>query len=172
MPLRTPNDPNYGAPLLTDLGTILIGSPAINTVLGAVPASAATGKGPVYVQREYDLYRGNFPALLLSAGPQTYSRSSRSTWQGTFTAYADYYDRWDEQGAEMDDIRVAIDLDLERMKANIESNESLQIGVSARTISMYQTMLSPYEGMIKAIAGMTYIYRRLTLSFHKLPYDS
>lgn len=168
MALRTANTPNTDIVVLNAIKAII----APNTAL-AQNSSDGLGLSQIFVQREFDMLNaGIFPAVLLMAGAQTYQRQSRSTFDGTFTAILDYYDRWDQHPDEFDDIRTAIALDLERMKSNIESQDSLATNGIAIAISLLRETLSPYEGIFRDYNTIKLVYRRLTLTFNVLDYDT
>lgn len=165
MPLRTANNPTTDQVVLSAIAQVAPGYPAANTALGLA-------SGPVYVQQEYQmLATGQFPAVLIQAGAQGYSRMSQRTYNGQLTAILDYYDLWAETTRTFDQIRAAIAADLELMKSNLESNDSLTIGSQPLTVSMPHTTLSPYQGIFRTENGVQYIYRRLTCSFWLLDYS-
>lgn len=165
MPLRNPNSPYVDSVVAGALGIVMAGYPSANTQVGI-------NSYPIRYDAAYDTYKGAFPAVLISVAAQHYQRASRSTWQGEVTFFTDYYDRWDQRPDELDTIRANIAADLERMKANVESNESLAQNNTAYAISAYKHELSPYEGYFREVNGMKLIYRRYTVSFFLLPYDS
>lgn len=165
MPLRTPNNPNTDAVTMNALIAILKGYPTANTAAGL-------NSFPFYVQRENDLLNGPMPAILLWPGRQKYTRSGMRQWQGELTVDVDYYDDWTQRPDQLDDIRAAVAADLERMKANVESNESLAQNNTMYAISAHDHELSPYEGVTREEHGRKLIYRRYTVSFHLLPYDA
>lgn len=165
MPLRSPNAIT-DITLLGAFKTVLLGYPSLNTAIGI-------NGNPVYLQHAGDMLSASiFPALLLKTGAQNYERSSRSTWMGQIDLVAEYYDRWDQRPDEFDDIFAALALDLERMKANIESNESLAQNNTAYAASCYRHVLTPYDPILRDEAGMKLVARYYTASFHLLPYDS
>lgn len=168
MPLRSSNNSNTDLVIMGVLKNIL---PA-NTQLAA-GSTSGTGAEQVYIQSKYAMSLGNFPALHLSAGIQTYSKNSLRTYDGTVTIIAEYYDRWDRQDNTIDAIRANIALDLERMKANVETNDSLEWGNQAYAISVPTIMLSPYNGELDTqFPGFTLVYRTMTLVINILPYDA
>lgn len=172
MPLRNPNNPNTDSVLAVAFIAIAVGYPSVNTVIGSVPADV-NGKGPIFYNMAFEeMAFGSFPSALLTVGPQSYQRLSRSNWVGAVTLDLDYFNRWDRQSAQIDTIRASIATDLERIKANIESNESLQQNNTAYTISAYSHTLSPYKGEQLDMDGLTLVTRRYSCSFHILPYDS
>lgn len=171
MPLRSPNNPTTDVVVMNAMVPILLGYPTNNTHLATVPASSS-GLGPVYVQTEYELFLGKFPALLLTAGKQQFRRVSRSTFMGSLVVLCDYYDRWDQNPATLETVRANIAVDLERMKANIESNPTLAQNNTGYTLDNVQLELSDYSAIERTEQGKTYLYRRLTCHFVVLPYDS
>ena len=182
MPLRPPNNPNTDATLLTALAPVVLGlygagglAQAANTQLAV--ASAAQGGDPtgadrVFVQQEYTMMAANrFPCVLLSAGQQSYVRQSRRTFDGQLVVNVDYYATWPESSNTYDTIRANVAADLERIKANIESNDSLTQNGVDYAISTARYTLSPYEGTLKQYGATIYVYRRLSVVFSILPYD-
>jgi hypothetical protein len=163
MPLRTPNALT-DIVVATALKNVLLGYPSTNT-------NAGINGYPVYVEREGDLLKGQFPAILISVGTQDYQRSSRATWMGQAEFTVDYYDRWDQRPDEFDVIFANLALDLERMKANVEDNEALAQNNTMYAVSAYKHVLSPYQGILRDEGGMKLVYRRYTVGFHLLPYD-
>jgi hypothetical protein len=182
MTLRTSNNPNTDAIVLTALVPIVLGlygadgvSQSANTQLAV--ASAAQGGDPtgadrVYVQQEYTMVNNNrFPAVLLSAGQQAYVRQSQRSFDGQMVANVDYYATWPESNNTYDTIRANVAADLERIKSNIESNDSLTQGGQNYTISTVKYTLAPYEGTLKQYGASVFVMRRLAIVFNLLPYD-
>ena len=172
MPLRSPNNAaNTDVQVMSSIKTVCLGIPP-NTAL-ALNSTDGTGLAQTYVQREYDmLNNGVFPAVLIQAGTQGFTRMSNATYAGQFTAVLDYYDRYDETNSEFDDIRAALALDLERMKSNLESNDSLAVGGAAHAVSLLKSTLSPYAGILRDYNGIKLVYRRLMLVYNTLDYDA
>lgn len=180
MPLRTPNNPNTDNAVLNVLAALILndvmaGQPNTQVGLNQQLLSAQKGKpvSLVYIQNKYQMSLGPFPAVHLSTGPQTHRKNSLRTYMGQMTAIIEYYDRWDQQPNTIDAIRAGIAADLERIKANIEDNDSLAYQGQANAISTPQMSLSPYKGEFDAqFEGMLLVYRTLTLSINILPYDA
>lgn len=167
MPLRTSNNPNTDTVIFTVLKNIL----ATNTQL-ATGSLSGTGLEQIYIQNKYQMSLGAFPAIHIEAGPQHYHKNSLRTYMGGLETIIQYYDRWDQQPSSIDTIRANIALDLERVKANIESNDSLSYGGTAYAISVPDMALSPYKGEIDTqFPGLTLVFRELHLTINILPYD-
>lgn len=180
--LRSPNNPVPDATLLTALQPVLLGlygagglPQAANTHLAE--ASSAQGGDPtgadrVFIQQEYTMVAANrFPCVLLSAGQQAYVRQSRRSFDGQLVVNVDYYATWPESSNTYDAIRANVAADLERIKSNIESNDSLTQNGQDYAISTMKYSLSPYEGMLKQYGNTDFIFRRLAVVFSVLPYD-
>lgn len=167
MPLRTGNNPRTDAVILAAMSQVAIGYPSANTTIGINNPTA------VYVQQEYTMLQtASYPALLLQVGAQTYRRYSQKSFAGVATFLIDYYNSWPQNSATYDTIRAAIAADLELIKSNIESNDSLTIGANALTVSLMHSTLSPYAGDIRDWNGVTLVYRRLSLDMNILDYDA
>lgn len=171
MTLRTPNIPLPEPILLSALVPILPTGTAL-----AAGSLSRTGTELCYVEQKYALSQGPFPAVLLSSGPQEYHRNSRSTYTGTFTAYIDYYDRWDSQsGLTIDTIRADILLELERMASNVETylknNEGFAVGGTVYPVGFPSHSIGGYlKGNDPTFPAMIVGTRRLSLTFTILPY--
>ncbi|MDE3097719.1 MAG: hypothetical protein KGK07_17165 [Chloroflexota bacterium] len=183
MPLRTPNNPTTDVVILTALAPVALGLWSAGGVAGSANtqlavASAAqggvtTGADRVYIQTEYQMIVANlFPCVLLSGAQQATVRQSWRAYDGQFVANVDYFDEWPASATTYDAKRAAIAADLERIKANIESNDSLTQNGQYYTISALRFTLSPYEGMLKSYDAITLVYRRLAVVFNVLPYDA
>lgn len=170
--LRNPNNPTTDTKVLAALAQIVPGYPTPNTQL-AIASASQTGAELVYVQTEFAMWQtALFPAVLLSSGPQGYTRKSWRSYDGVLQAFVDYYDVWEQTTRTFDQIRADIAADLERIKANVESNDSLTIGGAAMTVSAPKMSLSPYEGnFFRNEAGREFIYRRLAINFLLLDFD-
>lgn len=180
MALRTANNPTTDVVILGVLASVMLndvttGLPNTQIGLNQSLLSAQRGKpvSLVFIQNKYQMSLGNFPAIHLSAGPQSYRKNSLRTYMGQMTAIIEYYDRWDQQPNTIDAVRAGIAPDLERIKANIEENDSLVYQGQANAISVPQMSLSPYKGEFDfQFEGKVLVYRTLTLSINILPYDA
>lgn len=171
MPLRTANNPNTDLVVMTAIKNVM----APNTQLAATSASGL-GLELIFIQDKYAMMLGmnvNYPiAVNMMSKGQSYHRSSQRTYTGLVDVAIDYYSRWDEQDSTIDAIWASIALDLERIKANIESNDSLMYGQTNYAISVPSLYLTEYEGEYdKTFPGLTLIHRMLTLKVNVLPYD-
>jgi hypothetical protein len=136
MALRAPNNPNTDVIILNVLRNVmhlnLAGQPC--TYLASIDPGgsdpAGTGLNLTYVQNKYKMALGISAAVPyavhLSSGKQEYSKEGAGlrTYIGQFVAICEYCGRWDNQPDSIDAIRSTIAADLERIKANIESNDS------------------------------------------------
>lgn len=186
--LRTPNNPFTDDVILNILRNVMhnnaSGQPC--TYLASIdpgnanatpPLAPLTGLSLTYVQNKYDMVLGmnsQIPyALHLSSGKQPYEKDGARTYEGGLSAIVEYCARWDENPKSIDNIRKTIALDLERIKANIEDNDSLQYGNAATAISVTKFQLSDYEGTLNGkYPGLILVERVLTLGINILPYDA
>ena len=172
--LRNPNNPAPDSQVLAAFKVVVPGFPTPNTRIAASSVSQ-NGSEQIFIQSKFAMFQaGLFPAVLLSAAAQHYTRMSRATYDGALTVNIDYYDNWTTSGLTNDQTLAAIAADLERIKANIEDNDSLTaqtFGNSALVISIPSFSLSPYDGTIHTDAGSQWVWRRLTASLFLLPYD-
>lgn len=179
MPLRSPNNPTTDAVILNVLAQLLPNDPQTgqpNTVIGTNQIPLITQQDPtplMYIESKYKMSLGQFPAVHLSSGGQKYAKNSRSSYVGQYVAIVEYYDRWDKQPNTIDQIRANIAADLERMKANIEDNDSLAYNSLAYATAIPSMTLSEYKGEIdEQFPGLTLVVRTLTLTINILPYDA
>lgn len=171
MPLRTPNNPNTDVVIMGVIKSVL---PA-NTQLAATSLSG-NGSELIFIQDKYAMSLGmnaTYPiAVNIISGNQSYFRASQRTYSGILGIEINYYSRWDEQDNTIDLIWKGIATDLERMKANIESNDSLVYGGANYAISVPSIHLSSYEGEYdRTFPGLTLVYRTMSLTVNALPYD-
>lgn len=173
MPLRSPNNPNRDAVIIAAMKNVINGYPTPNTAL-ALNSTDGTGQSVTYAEREYDMLNtGVFPAVLLSAGVQGYTRQSRITFNGQLVVDVDYYASYTNLTAEMDDLRAFIAADLELMKSNLEANETLVgSGNVALTIAIVHETLSRYKGMLLDYNTLKLVHRVLSVTFNLLDYDA
>ncbi|SRR5258708_4827484 len=170
MPLRTINNPLNEAVLLSALPSII--APNTQLALGSV---SGNGLELIYVLQKYALSIGPFPAVLISSGVQDVHINSARTYTGTHQVIVGYYDRWDRQTLPIDTIRLDIALELERMKANLETylknNRGFTVNSVIYPISIISTRLSGYaKALEKEFPGLSVGCRELTIDFGILPY--
>lgn len=176
--LRIPNNPNVDSIVLGVLRNVLNlnATGQVCTYLAQISTSQ-TGLELVYVQNKYKMALNMTAALPyavhLSSGKQRYGKmGGPKSFGGAFEAIIEYCARWDDQPSSLDTIRATIAADLERMKANLESNESLAFGGQAFAISLPTMQLSDYKGELNAdFPGLTLVERTLSVMVDVLPYD-
>ena len=177
--LRTPNNPTTDDVILNVLRNVMHVnlSGQYCTYLASIDP-AQTGLAQTFVQSKYQMALGMTAAIPyainLSSGRQGYSKPGAGlrTYIGSLVAICEYCGRWDENPASIDSIRATIAADLERIKANLESNDSMAYQGAAYTIAIPSMTLSPYQGTLNAeYAGLTLVERTLTMTFEILPYD-
>jgi hypothetical protein len=176
--LRTPNNPNVDSTVLSVIRSVLnlnaAGQPC--TYLASIDP-AQTGLSLTYVQNKFKMALNMTAALPyavhLSSGKQRYGKiGGPKSFGGAFEAIIEYCARWDDQPSSLDTIRATIAADLERMKANLESNESLAFGGAAYAISLPTLQLSDYKGELNYdFPGLTLVERTLSVMVDMLPYD-
>lgn len=130
--------------------------------------------GPVYIQDEYSLARGRFPALHIQADNQRHTITSANVWEGQLRVIVTYYDRWEQQNMTIDQVRANINADLQVIMSNLQDNSSLVVGNAASSVSLTRVELSPYAGELddkKTVPGLTLVKRTLKLYINLLPYD-
>jgi hypothetical protein len=175
MPLGSPNNPNTDHVILGVLKSLILNDPHSgqpNTILGQNQVSLNTSL--IYIESKYAMSQGPFPALHLSSGHQDYHYAGGPrTYGGVLEAIIEYCDRWDLQASTIDQIRANIASDLERMKANIETNDSLAYQGQNYAISIPRITLSPYMGEFDTqFPGLTLVCRTMSLTINILPYDA
>lgn len=177
--LRQPNNPFPAKVILTIVRSIInlddAGVPC--TYLASVSESQ-TGLELVFVQNKYKMalaMTASQPyAVHLSAGPQRFAKAGGPrAYEGSMQLVLEYCARWDEQQASIDSIRQTEDDDIERMKANLESNDDIVYGGQGYAIATPQIALSPYKGTLNTdIQGLMLVERVMTAQINILPYDA
>ncbi len=169
MPLRSPNTPVPSSTLLAAMRAVI----PPDTRLPSVTTSDPTGLSQVYVRDLYRLSRGAFPAVNLTTGPQTFTLATYRGYEGLISVQVAYYDRWNESPQTIDAIRRALDDDLERIRANLESAQTLVANGQALTVAMPHLTIGPDKAELdQTFPGITMVYRTLTASYVVLPYDA
>ncbi len=142
------------------------------------PLAPLTGLSLTYIQNKYQMALKMTAALPyavhLSSGKQGYSKQGAGlrTYIGSLVCLVTYCGRWDENPASIDSIRATIAADLERIRANLESNDSMAYQGQAYTVSIPSIALSPYEGTLNAtFPGLVLVERTLSMVAEILPYD-
>ena len=158
------NNPTPDSVILAQMKVIIPGYPVQNTVL--LPAN-------IFIQNTdaLQLPTTSFPAMNLKSGRQRYKRIGEE-YDGTLETTATYYDRWDTQNATFDAIWKGICTDLERVAANLQSNDSLTNGGVAYTTSMLEMSFSDYTKEVDTttVPGLTLVKRDLVCTWNVLPF--
>lgn len=177
MALRTPNNPYPMALLLSVLGSCLNQFQGVyNTYLASISPDG-TGAVLTFVQNKFKMSQAMTAAqpyaLHLSGGSQRFSyNGGPRNRDGQVSAIVEFCARWDTQPSSVDAIRATLDADIERMKANIESNDSLELNSMAHIVSIPAIALNDYKGEYDTqFPGLTLIQRVMTLGIQVLPYD-
>ena len=172
MPVRTPNNPIPPAILMAQFKIILPGYPTANTQL-AVASSSGTGVENIYIRDRYGLMStGSYPAVNLRMGAQTRSRISRTTFAATVDVWVEYFDKWDQTTTTLEQISRNIGDDLERMAANLETNETLTNGGFAYTVALPVMVMSDDHPFMESLGAEEIPFRTLKVTCHVLPYDA
>lgn len=173
MPIRSPNNPNTDIVLMGILKSILLP----NTQLAASSISG-TGSELCFIQEKYKMYltlKQDAPtmAVNISAGQQSYSLEAYRAYSGLIAIEVGYYSKWSGQLEDLDAIYANIAADLERMKANIESNDATEYSGANHTIGLAKIALSAYDGQLDdVLPGLSLVKRTMTLTYNILPYGA
>jgi hypothetical protein len=130
--------------------------------------------GPIFIQDEYALQQGKFPAVHIEVERQHLRLMSTSLWYGEVRFIISYFDRWEHQFRTIDQIRASIDTDIQVVMSNIQGNPSLVVNGTTNATSVYRIDPSPYKGDIddKTVPGLKLIKRTLKVYVNVLPYDA
>jgi len=169
--MSIPRAPNNPYPAITVLGAIRqVIVP--NTRLTEANPSDPTGLSQVYIRHRYQMMAGAFPAVNLQTGQQQFRIWSNRVWTGILPVLIQYYDRWDQQPNTIDDILVRMDTDVEAIKANLETNDSLVVSGTAYAVSIPEILISPDLGELDSrVPGISLVYRTITAHVQMMPYD-
>jgi hypothetical protein len=137
MPLRSLNETETILQALTAMQTVMLANTRVQQAGGTIFLNDATA---LYAMT------ATWPSMVLSEKPQSTARIAYRTYQTKLEVLAAYYDRWDEQTASLAQIWAAVDLDLRRMKANLEDNPALILNGIRGCEGIVDVALSPYEG--------------------------
>lgn len=169
--LRTPNNPNTSKVIMSILKNIL----PLDTQLAA-SSTSGTGVELVYVQQKYKMSLNMIDsvpiAVNMSAGNQDRYDEAQRAFAGVTTIEVAYYSKWDTQVKDIDALWTAMDDDLERMAANVESNNATEYNGTNHTIGLQKITFDPYEGVFDtSIVQITLIKRCMKLVYNVLPYS-
>jgi hypothetical protein len=140
-------------------------------------STSQTGQELTYVQNKYKMVlamSAAFPyALHIESGRSHFIKEGGpKVYIGTLEIIFTYCGRWDDQASSIDAIWQTMDDDLERLKANLESNDSVQYGNAAFTVSVPSIGVDPYRGSLNTeYPGLTLVERKFTAMAGIAPYD-
>lgn len=140
---------------------------------GAPPVpSFITKGGAIYVEQKYAMSQSTMPACLIEASTQAHSRNSQRTHLGALQVIISVYDRWDQQDATLDTIRVGIKNDVKLLMATLQANENLVYGNNAMATSIPRYTISAYKPETdEQFLGMHLVFQALIATVNILPYD-
>lgn len=170
MPIRNPNNPNTSKVIMGILKNIL----PVDTQLAATSISG-TGIELCYVHQKYkmalNMIDGISIAVNMSSGNQERILEAYRAYGGQTTIEVAYYSKWDTTIQDIDALWATMDDDLERMSANVESNNVTEYYGTNHTISLQKITLDPYEGQLDtSLPQITLVKRCMKLAYSILPY--
>lgn len=173
--LRQPNDSNAVDVLLNILQQIINVDPITglgNTIIAQLSVSG-TGVERTYIENKAAMTLGDFPSLLLTTGPQKTKLAGKNQYETEHTVNAIYYNRWDRSPATIDAIHTAMRQDLERMKANLETNQGLVYQGAYHAVSLPTIEIGGYdEELDDKLPSITLVKCPMVLTINSLPYDA
>ncbi|MGZ6281719.1 MAG: hypothetical protein ACXWQ5_00230 [Ktedonobacterales bacterium] len=163
MPLRSANDPVDALGVLSAVATVIVPNTRF-----------AQNNGTVYTNNWSVLNSANatYPAIVLEGGEQVSRRSAWRTWQSSLIVHIQYVDMWETQDNTLDAIWAALDLDLHRIKANLEDNSTLTTGGVAHALNLSDFWMSPYIGNREDRTGVIIVKRNMKFTAHMPLYVS
>src|SRR5258708_7459318 len=168
MALRLPNSPATDIIAMQAIKQVLVP----NTQLRA-GSSDGTGLSQAYINALFPLSLSSFPAVLLSSKDQVYAYRSRSTFTSLVDITVAYYNGWDAQPQTLDSVYAAVSADIERIRANIESNDNAVINGFVAIEAIRSIKVSPYYGeVVHTIPDIPLVVRTLTLRCVLPEYDA
>lgn len=164
MALRTLNDTISIAAALAALALVLpndktSGYTVPNTLLGTAAGSVLINDDTLLLSQQ-----NTFPTLLIIQGKPDVLRVSWQTEQVKLPFTAAYLQQWVEGNGltgggapkSMDNVWADMDLDIQRMKANLEDNPRLLVSGTRNAVSSLPVVLSPYNRMQNSVDKTTY----------------
>lgn len=169
---RTPNNPNTSQVIMIILKNII----SVNTYLAQISTSG-TGVELVYAQQKYKMALGMTDAIPyavnMSSGSQERVIEGERAYSGTTDIEVAYYSKWNNNISDIDAIWATMDDDLERIAANIESNDATDYGGTNHTLGLAKIAFDPYEGTLDVTFPQAVLIKRaLKLTYNILPYGS
>lgn len=170
MTLRTPNNPNTSIVVMQTLRSLL----PVDTKLAETSVSG-NGRELIYIQEKYKMALGmtTIPiAVNMYTSSQERYRDALRAYSGLTTIEVCYYTRIDSQDVDFDALWAAMDTDIERMAANVESNDTTEYAGANHTLSLERLTIAPYEPELDtSIPNFTLLKRDMSLTFSLLPYS-
>lgn len=165
--LRSANNPVTSAILLSAVRGVITPGTALCNV-----TADTTGLSQVYIRSRYAMSQGAFPAVNLTTGVQKFMRSSQRAYEGSVIVNVTYFNEWDQNNVQtQDEIVQAMEADLERIRANLESTESMPSTTGQYiAVSIPALSVSPDKGEFDQTFGKILIYRTLMASIVIQPY--
>lgn len=173
--LRSPNNPTAIDLLFPVLKTLINVDPVTglgNTVLAQLSTSG-TGVERVFIEDKASLVQSDFPNLLLSTGKQQTNLAGKNQYEAQVIVNAIYYNRWDRNPTAIDALHIAMREDLERMKANLETNQGLVYQGSYHSMAIPSIEIGAYdEELDDKMPSVTLVKCPMTITINSLPYDA
>jgi hypothetical protein len=143
-----------------------------NTVLAQLSASG-TGVERVFIEDKASLVLSDFPNLLLETGEQVTNLAGKNQYEAQVPVIVTYYDRWDRNPSTIDALHIAMRQDLERMKANLETNQGLVYQGSYHSMAIPTIKIGAYsEELDNTMPTVTLVKCPMTITVNSLPYDA
>lgn len=162
MALRTLNEPVTILQIINAMATV------------ATPNTAASF-GTVLVNTKEPLYTASaiWPAAVFWEAPQSTARIGWKLWQTKLTIVCQYMGRVDQNTQNYDTVWETVDLDLRRMKANLEDNPRIFLNGTRYVADIALMTLSPFVGNINQKDYTVQVAeRQMTIQVNLAPYIS
>jgi hypothetical protein len=177
--LRNPNNTYTPSVILGAIRNIIHKDTAGNfcTYLAQLSPSG-TGAELTYVANKFKMVLAMTAALPyalhLESGRSRYRKlGGPRVYEGEMEAIFTYCARWDDQASSIDAIWQTMDADLERLKSNLESQDSIQYNNAAFAVSVPSITVGPYRGSENSnYPGLTLVERQMSAVVNILPYDA
>jgi hypothetical protein len=152
--------------------TILQVLNAIKTV--AIP-NTVVENGTVLVNTKELLFsaQATWPAAVFWEAPQSTARIGWKLWQTKLTCVCLYMSRYDQNTTDLDSLWETVDLDLRRMKANLEDNPRVYLNGTRYVADLTMMTLSPFVGDVNQKDFMIpVVERQMSIQVNLAPYIS
>jgi len=142
------------------------------TVLADLSPSG-NGTDRMYVKNKAALGQSGFPACLIDTGEYTGSIASHALFEGYAIISVRYYNRWEATNVTISQLELDAYVDLLRMAANVEDNNTLIYQGSEKVVSVpvYKIAQTPVpDDTIPGIKNA--FFQEMFLFINVLPYDN